>query len=68
MKFVSEDQALEAIIKQMDVHNGGRGVLNAMIKFLFDPLSEFLFENTEHPELIKGHSIRELLLFKVLML
>lgn len=57
MKFVSEDQALEAIIKQMDVHNGGRGVLNAMIKFLFDPLSEFLFENTEHPELIKGHSI-----------
>ena len=41
----------------MDVHNGGRGVLNAMIKFLFDPLSEFLFENTEHPELIRGHSI-----------
>lgn len=43
--FDNESKALTTIVAQVDKTAGGRGVLNAMVSALFDPLAEFLFEN-----------------------
>ena len=43
--FEDEAKALATIVKQVNKSAGGRGVLNAMVSALFDPLAEFLLEN-----------------------
>lgn len=44
MHFEDETKALRSIVKMVDRSSGGRGVLNVLIRCLFDPLSRFLFE------------------------
>lgn len=54
LRFQDEARALRAIVRQADPTAGGRGVPNAMMKHLFDPLSSFLFENLAHPDDARG--------------
>jgi ATP-dependent Clp protease ATP-binding subunit ClpA len=56
--FDNEDQALTTIVSQVDKSAGGRGVLNAMVSTLFDPLAEFLFENLSDFTGFNGRPIR----------
>ena len=60
LQFEDESQALLAIVNSGDSSSGGRGVLNALITTLFDPLAMFLFEVAESPEKSQGRSIRVL--------
>lgn len=41
--FLDEGKALRAVVRKADPTAGGRGVPNALMNYLFDPLSEFLF-------------------------
>lgn len=54
LRFQDEARALRAIVRQSDPTAGGRGVPNAMMTHLFDPLSSFLFENLAHPDDARG--------------
>lgn len=56
--FDNEDKALATIVSQVDKSAGGRGVLNAMVSTLFDPLAEFLFENLSDFTGFNGRPIR----------
>jgi hypothetical protein len=56
--FDNEDKALTTIVSQVDKSAGGRGVLNAMVSALFDPLAEFLFENLSDFTGFNGRPIR----------
>ncbi|MDU7786682.1 MAG: AAA domain-containing protein [Aggregatibacter aphrophilus] len=58
--FENEDKALDALIKQVNYQHGGRGVLNVLTKYLFDPLAEFLFEQVEQPHKLKGRTLKVL--------
>ena len=58
--FENEDKALDALIKQVNYQHGGRGVLNMLTKYLFDPLAEFLFEQVEQPHKLKGRTLKVL--------
>ena len=57
IEFEDENAALDGIVSMVDLRSGGRGVLNAMIRYLFDPLSEFLFECSASPEQLRGRTI-----------
>ncbi len=54
LRFEDETRALRAIVQQADRTAGGRGVPNALMTHLFDPLSSFLFESLAHPEDARG--------------
>lgn len=56
--FDDENKALETLIKQANPQHGGRGVLNVLIQYLFDPLAEFIFEEAKNPSAMKGRSLR----------
>ncbi|WP_213607737.1 AAA family ATPase [Pseudoalteromonas sp.] len=56
--FDNESKALTTIVAQVDKTAGGRGVLNAMVSALFDPLAEFLFENISDFSGFNGRPIR----------
>lgn len=54
LHFEDEMRALRAIVRQADPTAGGRGVPNALMTHLFDPLSSFLFEHLAHPDDARG--------------
>ncbi|MBB1440115.1 ATP-dependent Clp protease ATP-binding subunit [Shewanella sp. SG41-4] len=56
--FDDEKKALVTIVAQVNNSAGGRGVLNAMVSALFDPLAEFLFENLSDLSGFNGRPIR----------
>lgn len=56
--FDDENKALETLIKQVNPQHGGRGVLNVLIQYLFDPLAEFVFEEAKNPNTMKGKTLR----------
>lgn len=56
--FDDEESALEVIIKKVNLQSGGRGVLNALVSSLFDPLAHFLFEEVDNPSLLEGKVIK----------
>lgn len=58
LRFQDEALALRAIARQADPTAGGRGVPNAMMTHLFDPLSSFLFENLAHPNDARGRVLQ----------
>ncbi len=45
--FQDESKALGAIVKGARRENGGRGILNDLVTHLFDPLSDFLFDQVD---------------------
>lgn len=55
--FENEDKALETLASQARPQEGGRGVLNVLIKSLFDPLADFLFEEAANPTNLKGRNL-----------
>lgn len=57
-EFEDEAKALGAILETIDRSGGGRGVLNALISCLFDPLADFLFTEVGTPERAQGRVIR----------
>lgn len=57
LQFENEDKALETLVQQARPQEGGRGVLNVLIKSLFDPLADFLFEEAANPIRLKGRSL-----------
>ena len=57
VEFEDETRALTAIVRQVDRTAGGRGVPNAMTTQLFDPLSQFLFDQLTHAEAATGRSL-----------
>lgn len=56
--FDDERKALETIVARVNLSSGGRGVLNAMVSALFDPLAEWLFENLTDLQGFEGRAIR----------
>ncbi|WML49148.1 AAA family ATPase [Neobacillus sp. PS3-34] len=46
--FEDEDKALAAIVAQVDISNGGRGVLNVIEPKLVDPLARFIFQESDY--------------------
>ena len=57
VEFEDETRALTAIVRQVDRTAGGRGVPNAMTTQLFDPLSQFLFDQLTHAGAATGRSL-----------
>ncbi len=57
LEFEDDNDALDFIVSRVDLRSGGRGVLNAMISYLFDPLSEFLFDCSGMAGQLRGRSI-----------
>jgi energy-coupling factor transporter ATP-binding protein EcfA2 len=55
--FTDEQRALTAIVSTVDRSKGGRGVLNALVTYLFDPLAEFLFTELDEAEAAAGRVI-----------
>ncbi|MBN6076646.1 AAA family ATPase [Aggregatibacter actinomycetemcomitans] len=60
LMFENEDKALDTLVKQVNQQHGGRGVLNVLTKYLFDPLAEFLFDQVEQPNKLKGKTLKVL--------
>ncbi len=58
LQFVDETKALQSIVGMVDRSSGGRGVLNALTIYLFDPLAQFLFDQVGSPERSQGRTIR----------
>ena len=58
--FANEDRALGAVLSEVDTSKGGRGVLNALVTHLFDPLSRFLFEEVAEPRDSEGKTLKVL--------
>ena len=56
--FQDEDKALRALARKVDRTMGGRGVLNAIVKYLIDPLSQWLFEEEEDFSYYAGRTIK----------
>lgn len=56
--FEDEDKALGTIIKSVDLQSGGRGVLNALVTSLFDPLAQFLFDEVDDVHALEGKTIQ----------
>lgn len=57
LRFEDEARALHAIVRQADETAGGRGVPNALMTHLFDPLSSFLFTQLAHPDDGRGRTL-----------
>lgn len=58
LRFDDETKALSGLIKKVDSQAGGRGVLNALIEYLFDPLADFLFRDVGSRDRAAGQAIR----------
>ena len=58
LRFDDETKALSGLIKKVDPQAGGRGVLNALIEYLFDPLADFLFRDVGSRDRAAGQAIR----------
>lgn len=56
--FDDENKALQTIAGTIDQSSGGRGVLNALINHLFDPLARFLFTEVGTPDRSQGRIVR----------
>ncbi len=56
--FNDEVKALSAIVNKVDRQSGGRAVLNALVKYIFDPLAQFLFDEVDSVDELKGRNIR----------
>ncbi len=56
--FADEQRALTAIVATVDRSKGGRGVLNALVTYLFDPLAEFLFADAGDQAEVAGRSLK----------
>lgn len=55
--FSDEDKALRAVVSRVDRQMGGRGVLNELVKCLFDPLAYHLFEAEDDPTAFAGKTL-----------
>ena len=58
LQFSDETKALQSIVGMVDRTSGGRGVLNALTIYLFDPLAQFLFDQVGAPEKSQGRTIK----------
>lgn len=58
LRFEDEEKALIAIVSKVDKNTGGRGVPNALMNHLFDPLAKFLFDEVRTPDTAKGKIIK----------
>ena len=58
LQFIDETKALLSIVGMVDRTSGGRGVLNALTIYLFDPLAQFLFDQVGSPEKSQGRTIK----------
>lgn len=58
LQFTDETKALQSIVGMVDRTSGGRGVLNALTIYLFDPLAQFLFDQVGSPEKSQGRTIK----------
>lgn len=58
LQFVDETKALQSIVGMVDRSSGGRGVLNALTIYMFDPLAQFLFDQVGSPDRSQGRTIR----------
>ena len=56
--FDDEEKSLAAIVGEVDRANGGRGVLNEIVKRIHNPLAEFLFQEEDDPSHYAGRTIR----------
>ncbi len=56
--FENEDEALGAIVNKVELQSGGRGVLNALVSSLFDPLAQFLFDEVSDSNSLEGKTIQ----------
>jgi len=56
--FTDEDKALATIVSKVDKSTGGRGVPNALINYLFDPLAYFLFNEVRSPGGANGRVVK----------
>ncbi len=57
LTFEDENKALNTLVEQTNKQHGGRGILNVLIKSLFDPLAEFIFEQASNPDSLIGKEI-----------
>ena len=57
LRLVKEAETLALLVKEVDRGTGGRGVPNALINKLIDPLADFLFEQMTSPDQIRGKAI-----------
>lgn len=55
--FDDEEKALRAIASVVDRQMGGRGVLNEIVKRIFDKLAAFLFEEADDIALFSGKAV-----------
>lgn len=58
LQFEDEARALAAIASKADRTAGGRGMPNALMTHLFDPLSRFLFAQLSHPDAGRGRVLQ----------
>ena len=58
LQFIDETKALQSIVGMVDRTSGGRGVLNALTIYLFDPLAQFLFDQVGSPEKSQWRTIK----------
>jgi energy-coupling factor transporter ATP-binding protein EcfA2 len=58
LQFVDETKALQSIVGMVDRSSGGRGALNALTIYLFDPLAQFLFDQVGSPDRSQGRTIK----------
>lgn len=58
LRFDDENLALHAIVGKADRSAGGRGVPNALMTHLFDPLSRFIFSELTHVEGGRGRVLK----------
>ncbi len=57
LEFEKELDAIDYILKAVDLSKGGRDILNAINDRLLDPLSMFLFDNKDDLRSLKGSRI-----------
>jgi DNA polymerase III delta prime subunit len=58
LQFTDETKALQSLVGMVDRTSGGRGVLNALTLYQFDPLAQFLFDQVGTPEKSQGRAIK----------
>ena len=57
LEFEKEMEAIDFILKVVDLSKGGRDILNAINDRLLDPLAMFLFKNKEDLRMMRGSKI-----------
>jgi ATP-dependent Clp protease ATP-binding subunit ClpA len=57
LRFEDEESALKAIVSKVNKQSGGRGVLNALVTLLFDPLAQFLFDGVSDSSELENRTI-----------